>query len=919
MKEDDKSKDQSIKESDNKKGLSFRWSIGTKLIIIFLVLVILPMSVTSYHILTQSQEDITKVAEENLMELSRGTSYRIEQLLTENQRTSATLAGEPIVIQFLTASEEERQALTSQLYETLQNFADTHPDYDAPGILDANGIVLASLEEKLIGKDRSFRDYFQASIKGESYVSDILVGRATGRPGVFLTNPVVTSEGEIVGIDIIWLKGDVIWDIIDDVVVGEEGIAYLVDQDGVIIAHPNRDLLYHSLGELTPEAITTISETIRFGTIEGTDTPLIPESLDMEDLADELTSTQGSGTYHFSSPLDNRDHVVGYTQLEEYPWTVVVDLPEGQFLAPLRQLELITLFSAALAAVIVLIISVPLIRSITHPLQRLTDAATAVEHNQPFKPSDIESVTSGRDEIAYLGRVFSDMVLALRQELSERKKAERAVQEAREYVKSIVETVREPLVVLDAELRVISANRSFYQTFKISPEETENNLLYALGNRQWDIPQLRKLLEEILPKNTTFEEFEIIHEFETVGKKTMLLNARRIYREANKTQMILLAIEDITERKRSEEETAEAKAYLESSLASTPDGVLLLDKQVRFTYVNPIFLECLGRESKDFIGKTVPEISPSFMTPETTKIIAERAKRRVQTGEPIVGVEVELIGKEGKMIPISYSAAGIKDEKGNVIGEVVFLRDITERKKAEETLKKTMEDLTRSNKELEQFAYVASHDLQEPLRMVASYTQLLEKRYKDKLDKDADEFIDYTVDGANRMQRLINDLLNYSRVGTRGKPFEMIDCKSVLDQALTNLQMAIAESDAVVTHDALPTIFADESQMVQLFQNLIDNAIKFRSKKTPEIHIGIEEKKTEWTFSVTDNGIGIDPQYKDRIFVIFQHLHRKEEYTGTGIGLSLCKRIVERHGGKIWVESELGKGSTFYFTIPKKI
>jgi PAS domain S-box-containing protein len=791
MKNENKSKDQGIKRSDDKKGLSLRWSIGTKLIIIFLVLVILPMSITSYHILTQSQEEITKVAEENLMELSRGTSYRIEQLLTENQRTSATLAGEPIVIQFLTASEEERQTLTSQLYETLQNFADTHPDYDAPGILDANGIVLASLEEKLIGKDRSFRDYFQASIKGESYVSGILVGRATGRPGVFLTNPVVTSEGEIVGIDIIWLKGGVIGDIIDDVVVGEEGIAYLVDQDGVIIAHPNRDLLYHSLGELTPEAITTISETIRFGTIEGTDTPLIPESLDMEDLADELTSTQGSGTYHFSSPLDNRDHVVGYTQLEEYPLTVVVDLPEGQFLAPLDRLELVTLSSAALAVVIVLIISVPLIRSITRPIQRLTDAATAVEHNQPFKPSDIESVTSGRDEIAYLGRVFSDMVLALRQEL--------------------------------------------------------------------------------------------------------------------------------TERKRSEEETAETKAYLESSLASTPDGVLLLDKQVRFTYVNPIFLEWLGRESKDFIGKTVPEISPSFMTPETTKIIAERAKRRVQTGEPIVGVEVEHIGKEGKIIPISYSAAGIKDEKGNVIGEVVFLRDITERKKAEEKLKKTMEDLTRSNEELEQFAYVASHDLQEPLRMVASYTQLLEKRYKDKLDKDADEFINYAVDGANRMQRLINDLLNYSRVGTRGKPFEMIDCKSVLDQALSNLQMAIAESDAVVTHDALPIIFADESQMVQLFQNLIDNAIKFKSKKTPETHIGIEEKKTEWTFSVTDNGIGIDPQYKDRIFVIFQHLHRKEEYTGTGIGLSLCKRIVERHGGRIWVESELGKGSTFYFTIPKKI
>ena len=243
-------------------------------------------------------------------------------------------------------------------------------------------------------------------------------------------------------------------------------------------------------------------------------------------------------------------------------------------------------------------------------------------------------------------------------------------------------------------------------------------------------------------------------------------------------------------------------------------------------------------------------------------------------------------------------------------------RDLAARKRTERALAELVEDLRRSNAELEQFAYVASHDLQEPLRMVSSYTQLLARRYQGRLDEDADEFIGYAVDGANRMQILINDLLQYSRVGTRGRALAPTDTNQVLEAARADLRVVLEETGAKVTSDELPTVMGDPVQLSQLFQNLLGNAVKFSKEgEPPRIHVGAERREREWLFSVSDSGIGIEPEYLERIFVIFQRLHARTEYSGTGIGLAVCKKIVERHGGKIWVESVPGEGSTFYFTL----
>lgn len=364
---------------------------------------------------------------------------------------------------------------------------------------------------------------------------------------------------------------------------------------------------------------------------------------------------------------------------------------------------------------------------------------------------------------------------------------------------------------------------------------------------------------------------------------------------------------------------------VDTLMDTIPDHIYFKDTSSRFIRINKAMAAVfkLGDPSAA-IGRTDFDF---FASEHAQRAFADE-QEIMRTGVPLVGREEKELWPDGSTTWVSTTKQCLRDKAGNILGTFGISRDITARKMAEEALALKAQELVRSNTELEQFAYVASHDLQEPLRMIASYTQLLARRYKDKLDKDAQEFIGYAADGAVRLQVLINDLLTFSRVGTRGKPFVLTDCTEILDRALSNLKIALEESRVVVAQSPLPKVLGDPSQLTQLFQNLIGNAIKFRGLDAPQVSVSADLKASppsggghdapeEWVFCIRDNGIGIEPQYFERIFVIFQRLHTREEYPGTGIGLALCKKIVERHGGRLWVDSELGKGAAFYFTVPQ--
>lgn len=348
-------------------------------------------------------------------------------------------------------------------------------------------------------------------------------------------------------------------------------------------------------------------------------------------------------------------------------------------------------------------------------------------------------------------------------------------------------------------------------------------------------------------------------------------------------------------------------------LDATPDAIVMVNGEGEIILVNTQAEILFGHQRGDLFGQKLDMLLPKRYRKKHSQYLQQYNENPYSRP---MGANLELYGlhKDGSEFPVEISLSPLVSEEGLVI--ISAVRDVTERKKTEEELKQTTENLAHSNADLQKFAYVASHDLQEPLRGISGCLQILEKRYSDKLDDHARELISHAVNGATHLQNLIQDLLLFSRVESRGKKFDCVDVTNTVKFAIRNLKSAIEQNHAVITWDALPVVYADETQIISLFQNLFSNAIRYRSKEDPEIHISATKKdNNHWCFTVKDNGIGIDDAHHQRIFEIFQRLHGRHEYPGTGIGLAICKRIVERHGGHIWVVSKFGQGSRFQFTL----
>ena len=511
--------------------------------------------------------------------------------------------------------------------------------------------------------------------------------------------------------------------------------------------------------------------------------------------------------------------------------------------------------------------------------------------------------------------------IAFFDDITARKQAEAALRESEERFRSVVDSANDGILVYDKQLNVIAGNLAAERILGLPLAD----IIGAAGFTSL-LPCVHAdgspVLPDERPTRLTVKSGkpltgQIVGIYRPNGSMNWVSVNTGFLRRPGDTDWygVVSTIGDITKQRHAELALSASEALYRQTFELATAGIAHVDLSGRFMKVNRRLCEILGYGEQELIGRPVKEISH----PEDRNL-TDSQRMRVRSGEKhSVRFEKRYIRKSGAIVWVDLSVALACDASGVPQYEIALFNDITERKKAEAALREAHEELKRSNAELEQFAYVASHDLQEPLRMVSSYTQLLMRRYGDKLDGDAKDFTAFIVDGATRMKQLIEDLLAYSRVGTRDKNFKPVDAESSLKRALTNLRAAIQDSGATVTQDKLPTIPCDEVQLAQLFQNLIGNALKFRKPDVaPAVHVGAAEQGAEWEFMVRDNGVGIEPQYFERIFMVFQRLHDKGEYPGTGIGLAIVKKVVERHGGRIWVQSQPGAGTTFHFTMPKE-
>ena len=927
----------------------------TKLILIFLLLTIVPLAVVGFLAYENGRRTIEQNVFNHLISTNILKADQFELWLTTNQRSLRELARRPLVRDYteimlsgdISAEDVEYQTVYNNLVE--EHFGPTLEE--GGGFLDLSilrakdGLIIVSTDIALEGKYRESEKFFIEGAK-DTYVDEVVYSIATGELVLHISTPIRDDNGDLVAV----LAGHSDLSEMTDIMTQRSGLSesedtYLVNKFNFFVTEP------------------------RFG--QGY---AMKKAIQTEGVAACLDGNDGHGIY-----LDYRDETVlgAYHWVADREICLLTEVDRAEAFEPIINLRNTIAGIGILAAVVVALLSVFYARSITEPVSRMIEGAEQIgrgnlEHRIPV---DV------RDELGLLAESFNQMTTNLAdsqqenaglveelkswsQELEIRvEKRTKELKEAQTVTLSMMEDADEarreaerneirfrslfdesPIALLEEDfsaikgylddltrngvsdldalfkadlqsvhecaqfIKVIAINQETVKLFKADDKEL---MLRNIGNIFIDesIDVFRSELLAFWNGELSFEG-EFIHQTMQGEKIWTIVKASIAPGYEDSWEKVLVSILDITEQKQTQELIRQERDFSDRIINSIPGVFYMFDSDGKFLRWNDNFGTVL-----EYSDEEIAQMHPIDLFEGSDKdLIAERIQLVFAEGQ--ADAEAHLVSKSGLATPYHLTGFCLETEhKPILIGTGI---DISVRKRWETQLSEKANELARSNDELERFAYVASHDLQEPLRMVASYLQLLERRYADNLDGDARDFIAYAVDGATRMKRLINDLLAYSRVGSQGKDFEATNLNLVLGQAHINLQAAIEESGALISHAEMPTVMADETQMAQLFQNLLANAIKFRKQdQAPQIDISVKELDNDWQFAVQDHGIGIDPQYAERIFIIFQRLHAKDEYSGTGIGLAVSKRIIERHGGRIWVESQPGEGSTFYFTMPK--
>lgn len=818
-------------------------------------------------------------------------SATLDTWVSERKADITALSRSPSIVNeletFLAAGSNPKAAHDRLIRELAVHTGSDQPYLAFLILSPTTGEVLVATNPKEEGKFKENRPYFiQGSLA--PFVSKVYYSIEFQGPAITASAPLQTEDGQLLGV----LAGRLDLEELNTIIQRRSGLrqtddAFLVNTSNLFVTQPH----------LLPDPAVLQ---------RGVHTQAIKNCL----------QNRSNGTI---STLDYRHipSIITFRWLPQHETCLIVKMDQAEALAPIhsfgRTIGWIALITLALASVIALALA----RTITHPVLAMQSVVQQYGHGD----LDTHLSETSSDELGMLAREFNQMAAALREK----------DHQLREYAAQLEQKVE----ARTAELK--QSEERFAKAFHASPDaiilsrmsdgliiEVNHGWQRFFGHEQTEVlgktslelnlfanPEDRKNAIDILQRQGSLHDYELDVRCKSGEMRRASLAIEKI--ELNGTPCMLTVLRDITERKQAEMKLRESEARYRGLVESQVDLIVRVDLEGRFTFVNDAYCQKFGLQPEEILGQASyqPLVHPDDLphTLEAMKALYQPPYRAI--------MEQRAFTVEG-LRWVEWQDSAIRDETGKVVEIQAIGRDITDRKRAEEELNQTLTELKHSNTELEQFAYIASHDLQEPLRMVSSYVQLLRKRYHGKLDQDADEFITFAYEGATRMQNLINDLLAYSRVGTRGKPLVSTSCENVLEEAIANLQLAIEESGARITHEPLPQVNGDPTQLTQLLQNLLSNAIKFRGREPARIHIQAQREDGEWVFCVSDNGIGIDPKFAERIFVIFQRLHDRASYPGTGIGLAICKRIVQRHGGRIWVESQPGAGARFYFTIPVK-